>query len=249
MKLLITLLLLSIPTASWAKTSEQDCQPVDYSEQLGPQDDQEDSGWCYAYSVAELFSFHLKEKVSAPVLALDRDTRKQVTPKKTKGGVIYPTFKRAIKDGLCKASEFPFDAGTTLAVYEASPTDFKKRVDTYCKERIYPTHLEIHREESDADMKNVNRILNSKNIFSIYIKSLILTQTDHLGIFKDHVSTVVGRRWNVAKNQCEFKIRNATGTQCEGFHSDLTCEGGSLWLPESDLKRAAGRRLFYVTSK
>lgn len=53
----------------------------------------------------------------------------------------------------------------------------------------------------------------------------------------DHASTVVGTRWNKENGQCEFKIRNSWGINCDLYHKEIrkNCVGGNIWISEKDI--------------
>lgn len=47
----------------------------------------------------------------------------------------------------------------------------------------------------------------------------------------NHASTVVGRRWNADRNQCEYLVRNSWGTGCNyGYRNETSCENGNIWV-------------------
>ena len=52
-----------------------------------------------------------------------------------------------------------------------------------------------------------------------------------------HVSSLVGRRFNPATGNCEYLIKNSYGPNCN-YHESLTCEEGMIWLPEERLARS-----------
>jgi len=56
-----------------------------------------------------------------------------------------------------------------------------------------------------------------------------------------HMSSLVGRRWNAGRNQCEYLIRNSFGPQCLGysdaFRTPENCQSGHIWAPRSILEK------------
>lgn len=58
------------------------------------------------------------------------------------------------------------------------------------------------------------------------------------GVHPDHVSVIVGMRWNPSRNVCEFKVRNSYGESCTPeLTSRYQCRGGYFYLSETDLRR------------
>jgi hypothetical protein len=52
----------------------------------------------------------------------------------------------------------------------------------------------------------------------------------------DHVSVVVGRRFNQRTNQCEYRVRNSWGKNCPAhFTREFGCEDGYFWLSSNTL--------------
>lgn len=56
----------------------------------------------------------------------------------------------------------------------------------------------------------------------------------------EHASTIIGRRWDSEKNQCEYLIKNTWGTECKNkgrhlydpfFLMKNRCENGNIWIP------------------
>lgn len=58
-----------LATATATAASAGECRDVDYSRTLGPVRDQDNTGWCYAHTAADLITQHLGTRVSAVDLA------------------------------------------------------------------------------------------------------------------------------------------------------------------------------------
>jgi len=50
-----------------------------------------------------------------------------------------------------------------------------------------------------------------------------------------HISVLVGRRYNPAKDRCEYLVQNTWGESCGLYHSDWECEKGKIWVERSAL--------------
>jgi hypothetical protein len=52
-----------------------------------------------------------------------------------------------------------------------------------------------------------------------------------------HASTIIGRRWNEEKDNCEYLIRDSFGGDCRIYRQNFICDQGNVWLPEKYLAR------------
>lgn len=69
-KLAVGMMLVSASINNIAVASQQRCETIDLRPEMGAPWDQGGTGWCYAFTAAQLVSFKLKKKVSAFDLAL-----------------------------------------------------------------------------------------------------------------------------------------------------------------------------------
>ena len=53
-----------------------------------------------------------------------------------------------------------------------------------------------------------------------------------------HASLIIGRRFNIKKNKCEYLIRNSYGSSCANYHPSLSCFNGQFWLSEETMETA-----------
>jgi hypothetical protein len=68
-------------------------------------------------------------------------------------------------------------------------------------------------------------VLNDKLKASIVPKSL-------------HTSSIVGRRWNVDNQSCEYLVRNSFGPECKRYDKSYSCEDGNIWIPQKYLAKS-----------
>jgi hypothetical protein len=61
-----------------------------------------------------------------------------------------------------------------------------------------------------------------------------------------HSSTIVGRRFNVKSNSCEYRVRNTWGSSCDIL---AHCDNGDIWVAEKDLKRALFSLTYFENSQ
>ncbi|OFZ16201.1 MAG: hypothetical protein A2Z20_00105 [Bdellovibrionales bacterium RBG_16_40_8] len=127
---------------------------------------------------------------------------------------------------------------------KATKANFVKMLsDKACKPRIPLNDIEIKTESAkyETDRKplfdKINEQLEKSNIVAAAYNPEIL-----YSIFSDkesklHESVVVGRRYNLATDQCEYLIRNSWGRGCDVYDSVLKCEEGNIWVPKSVLAK------------
>lgn len=56
----------------------------------------------------------------------------------------------------------------------------------------------------------------------------------------DHASSVMGRRWNPSKQECEYQIKNSWGTDCSLYSPAYECKYGLIWASESQISDFVG---------
>ncbi|MGE5086429.1 MAG: C1 family peptidase [Bacillota bacterium] len=91
------------------------CTSVDLRPAMGPPRSQDSMGWCYAFTVADLVSYKLKQRVSAADIALsyNQDLLSDAlrlfgtTEDKFSGGLITGAFKKSKKVGYCLEKDLP----------------------------------------------------------------------------------------------------------------------------------------------
>ena len=85
----------------------------------------------------------------------------------------------------------------------------------------------------------ISKQLESGRLVGLDYDSRILKNSSNRGvkISELHTSGLVGRRWSSENKSCEYLIRNSWGTDCtnSGYDPSYECEGGSLWLAESQI--------------
>ncbi len=61
--------------------------------------------------------------------------------------------------------------------------------------------------------------------------------------FPNHASVIVGMHWNKDTKSCDFKLRNSWGAECAGYALRFRgrCEGGNLWITESEANAITSR--------
>lgn len=121
---------------------------------------------------------------------------------------------------------------------------FKDRMhflqNTACAERVAYSHLVLNYFEAETKsqvpglIKKVNQQLERNNLIGMGFRSndLFLKQEE---ADDNHATTLVGRRWNPAKKQCEYLMRDNFGDQCSIYQNRFECQGGYVWLDEKFL--------------
>ena len=231
-----------LPSIANAKLSKAECSDIDHSEELGLPYDNAGFGWCYAYSAADLLSFKLKQKFSVPAIALSGSILHfgEKTIEDTSGGFVELAVIGAINQGLCRERDFPSSGLRLATLYKQDPDNFTRKVEDACTHRIHPKAIELKVIFGNKRIQRANRIISEGNILAVNIRSQIFDQKDtSLPLLANHVSTVIGRRWNPKQSTCEFKMRNPDGKYCDTYgRKDLKCKNGHVWLNEHDFTRS-----------
>lgn len=282
------------------------CSPVDYREKLPPIREQDDIGWCYAYSAADLASFHLGRNVSAFDMALQYNHSRhgigllfRRRESDREGGRTKENLELGLNRGFCLEENLPsrsLDGGSiegSLELIEDLTQDFSSRSAPFynvmgsdeaamndiagqiacenfdefrkmfpfldeagisnlisnstmgniiyraanesCGKRIKLNKTVIGRSINENSLMDAHELLSSGNIFSISYRSEILKipRYQNPSADYDHVSTIVGRRWNQNLNRCEFLLRNSYGERCFRWYQN--CEDGYHWVGTRNL--------------
>lgn len=108
---------------SWAAgpasyTSQDQCTEIDFRPKLPPIRNQDSVGWCYAYTAADLLSFHSGKSLSATSLAVNYNhslyglglfswLRADKPESQRNGGDSVLALKLGLKNGVCLEENFP----------------------------------------------------------------------------------------------------------------------------------------------
>ena len=81
------------------------------------------------------------------------------------------------------------------------------------------------------NLDELHEILDRKDLFvATFDVSLLVSDMERT----NHMSSIVGRRYNKDKNRCEFLLKNSWGETCYPQYKH-ECDKGYLWIPEKDL--------------
>lgn len=83
-----------------------------------------------------------------------------------------------------------------------------------------------------------------------YDERLLLSRPGYLNTQRDHVSTIIGRRFNEETQQCEYQLRNSWGADCTKYAVKYQkgCNNGTLWIPRVDLLMSAEQISEFIPS-
>lgn len=168
--------------------------------------------------------------------------KKQVTPKK-----VYS--KKEVMTDLCINNKnaleglveiFPqLNVGQIADIMMTSGLEsFEKMVSTCPLEQDPELKNLVPKKETNNDkiFPTIDDQLNKGNIVGMLYRSEVLFGYDKSAVFPNHVSTIVGRRFNEQSNSCEYLIRNIWGKTCSPYSEDYECKNGHVWIPEDALK-------------
>ncbi len=131
-----------------------------------------------------------------------------------------------------------------LGIFRASEKSslFENLIEKSCNAQKLPK-FEIHQysvKDYSLARDNLERIeiakriddgLDNDNPSLINFSSEVFRYNEILHRPMNHSSNIVGRRFNMEKNRCEYLVRNTYGTNCEYYNKDYECMGGQVWIP------------------
>lgn len=92
--------------------------------------------------------------------------------------------------------------------------------------------------------------LNKGNIVGIHYDSKMLYDYHSNRPYFDHVSSIVGRRFNKRTGSCEYLLRNSWGKLCPKSFKDYDCKNGHYWIPEQFFNyNEAIKQIVYLEKK
>jgi hypothetical protein len=90
-------------------------------------------------------------------------------------------------------------------------------------------------------LRTIDEQLTAGNIVGIAYYSAFLLFGNEAPQTDQHLSVLVGRRWNAGRTRCEYLIRNSFGPDCLGYadhyRTPENCQSGHIWVPRSVLER------------
>lgn len=107
-----------------------------------------------------------------------------------------------------------------------------------------------HRVPFPKNISQIEREWRGKNTFTHINESLdqrmpvtvdffygLLENLDgyHYSISDLHTTLLMGRRYHSENRECQYLIKNSYGTDCSQYDPRHECEGGYIWINESDL--------------
>lgn len=79
------------------------------------------------------------------------------------------------------------------------------------------------------------KLMNNEPVGFIYDAEMIFYGENYKIKKVNHISTIIGRRYNKEKGQCEFQIRNSWGIECPPSGS-IICENGNYWVSRTTMR-------------
>lgn len=179
-----------IPDFNSKKVSDR-CSAKDISAKFGPVRDQGDTGWCYAYSIADLVGFYENKRISASEIAL-QNNRGKVFDLDLAGADLSQALNTSFAKGFCLESDMPSEGPghtsiyTILKQYELSYRQARDK-NTLCSDTpnsILPNGvIELFRQVSSivANSEYSQALIraNCRNRLISNLKAEDLTTSDH----------------------------------------------------------------------
>jgi hypothetical protein len=111
------------------------------------------------------------------------------------------------------------------------------------------------RKDIDVDMKlNVSGMLKAMNqslsagkTFSLDLYNQIFSNIDNNknGLTNLHTVIVYGRKYDAARRQCLYLVKNSYSESCSGYDPRLHCDKGYLWFPGAILQKNMTSAVFF----
>ena len=96
----------------------------------------------------------------------------------------------------------------------------------------WPSDLKFKFSKSPS-LDEIHKTLGKRDLVAVVYDIGLIASDMERG---SHISTIVGRRYNSDKKQCEFLLRNSWGGTCFPQYK-YECEGGYLWIPEIEVMK------------
>ncbi len=233
-----------------ASDDSRTCSNVDLRGHFGEVWDQQRTGFCYAAAVSDFLSFYTGSRISAPDIAvinleqasgIEKALRKIILGKNlwSEGALPGMTMDRLARVGACKFTGYLTQNGKVLDFNE---TNRRLLNETISHSDSCASGARSKRFKIDYDIQGpgvvdgstaevlpaIDTELNKNRVaMMLYDSGTTFPGQPH----GDHVSNIVGRRWNAKAAKCEYLIRNSWG---KSFG-----ENGYAWINSKTIERAA----------
>lgn len=142
---------------------------------------------------------------------------------------------------------FPGFAETSLesVIKTSDPRSFFKNLSAAaCQDNLaIPSSLQLKRADSRL-LNTINQVLDNNHLPTVYYDQSFLYDPRPQPDLPNHLSILVGRRWNSEMKRCEFLLRNSHGPECE-YSEHFECDAGSVWIP-SDYLNLMTKRVYWL---
>lgn len=135
---------------------------------------------------------------------------------------------------------------TFLETVRSNPqsTFFRRLAELSCKTNFdLPSDLRLRRHDAPI-IEKLHALLNQNTLGALFYDQSFLVEPRTKLASPNHISLIVGRRWNQNTNRCEFLLRNSHGEGCD-YSNHFKCGQGELWIPEDYLGIMA-RSLYWM---
>ncbi len=122
-----------------------------------------------------------------------------------------------------------------IAACDSVRVPFKKDIDVDMKLNI------------GGMLKAMNKSLSAGKAFSVDVYSQIFKNIDD---HKNHLTNlhtvmIYGRKYDMARGQCLYMVKNSYSESCHGYDPRLNCDKGYLWFPGSVLLKNMTSAVFF----
>lgn len=122
-----------------------------------------------------------------------------------------------------------------MAACDSVRVPFKKNIDVDMKLNI------------SGMIKAMNQSLSAGRTFSLDLYSQIFSNIDNNknALTNLHTVMVYGRKYDAARRQCLYLVKNSYSESCSGYDPRLHCDKGYLWFPGSVLTKNMTSGVFF----
>ncbi len=256
---------------------------------------QSTSGWCFAYTDADLISYRINQKISATDIAINFYYNMPEMPREdllsNAGGGSDIGAISASKGFYCPEEIMPsedYEIDPSCGATTSDTVTILQKIESLARNRktlsfcdlsyvkaLFPklsldSIKEIHEQNINASSLvlihkfqqanckedlikanivmrgslysedkvtlDIDRNLEKNNPVSINYNANFLLADD--SSFASHYSSIVGRRFNLDSNSCQYLIRNSWGESCEVYPEPYrtNCEKGNIWVDKKLLQ-------------
>lgn len=197
---------------------------------LGAPRHQGNTGWCFAYTAAEMVSYKTGERASAASIARSHYFNGGIFTRMSNsryGGHVNAALERSKKEGICSEA--------SVSSQNYSPDNIKAAVcsnPSKAIQRYQVVGQSAYPRNGETLLPLIDRTLRDGGLagISFQLGDYMLSKKSYY-----HAAVIVARVFNPKSARCEYIVRNSWGTENCMHLGRLSCIGGYFSLSERDI--------------